>query len=269
MEYCLAEAEGFAYNLKKNRRKRRNRSMESYRPLIIGHRGAAGEAPENTLASFGLALEQGAEGIELDVHLSRDGRIVVCHDPSIDRTTNGKGMIFRMTAEEIRQYDAGAWFSEAYRGEKIPLLDEVFDLVPANIMINVEVKHSYEGHMETALLEFLRRRNRLDNVVISSFDHKCMQRIKRAEPAVKVGLLYAANLSNHTRYAKSLGVEVYSLHPHYQLLDRDDVAEAVEEGLHVYPYTVNPEEDYRKMIEFGVTGIITDDPARLAALLNS
>ncbi|NEW04582.1 glycerophosphodiester phosphodiesterase [Paenibacillus sp. SYP-B3998] len=241
--------------------------MERQKPIVIGHRGAAGEAPENTLASFALALEQGAEGIELDVHITKDGEIVVCHDPTLERTTNGAGCICEMTWDAVKQLDAGAWFSEAFRGERVPLLREVFALVPAGILINVEVKHSYEGRMEHALLDFLRKSGRLEDVVISSFDHKCIRRIKQAEPAAKVGLLYAANLLNHAAYAQQMDIDVFSLHPYFHSFDQDDVDGAAAAELAVYPYTVNRPEDYQRMIDYGVTGIITDYPGRLAEFL--
>jgi glycerophosphoryl diester phosphodiesterase len=243
--------------------------MTASRPLIIGHRGAAGEAPENTLASFALALRQGADGIELDVHPTKDGRIAVCHDPTLDRTTTGKGWIYQQTYDEIRQADAGSWFGERYAGERVPLLDEVFDLVPPGILINVEVKHAYEGLMEQALLDFLRARGRFEDVVISSFDHKCAVRIKRAEPRAQIGLLYTANLVSHAGYARSLGADVLSLHPYHQLIGAEDVAEARRHGLKTYPYTANSEDDLRRLIDAGVSGIITDYPARLKALLSS
>jgi glycerophosphoryl diester phosphodiesterase len=241
--------------------------MSLHKPKVIGHRGAAGEAPENTLASFQLALTQGADGIELDIHLTKDGEIVVCHDPTIDRTTNGSGYIVGMEADDIKRFDAGGWFSQQYAGESIPTLTEVFDLVPDDIMINIEIKYAYQGQLETQLLNFLRKRNRLEHVVISSFDHKCMQRIKKAEPAVKVGLLYVANLFDHAGYASQLGVDIYSIHPHYQLIENDDVLNAKAAGLRTFPFTINLEEDFRKMIEYGVTGIITDFPAKLVQLL--
>jgi glycerophosphoryl diester phosphodiesterase len=202
-----------------------------HHPMVIGHRGAAGEAPENTLASFQLALEQGVQGIELDVHLSKDGEIIVCHDPTLDRTTDGTGWIYEHSSADIKRVDAGSWFGARFAGEAIPLLGEVFDLVPDTIMINVEIKSSYDGRMETALLDFLRRTNRLENVVVSSFDHKCLKRLKLLEPQAKIGLLYAANLIQHAEYARMVGVDVYSLHPHHQLLNSEDVSEAKAAGL--------------------------------------
>ncbi|KRE98919.1 glycerophosphodiester phosphodiesterase [Paenibacillus sp. Soil766] len=243
--------------------------MHTPKPIIIGHRGAAGEAPENTLASFILALEQGSQAIELDVHITQDGEIVVCHDGTLDRTTNGSGLICNQQWADIKQLDAGAWFSEKFIGERIPLLSEVFDVVPKGTLINVEVKHAYEGRMESALLAFLREVNRYEDVVVSSFDHKVIQRLKRAEPALKVGLLYGGNLIDHGAYAKLLEVEVFSLHPHHHSFDGADIALATADGLAVYPYTVNELTDYQLMIEAGVTGIITDYPGRLKTYLNT
>lgn len=241
--------------------------MITNKPMNIAHRGAKGMAPENTLAAFRLGLSQGCEGIELDVHLTADDQIVVCHDMTLDRTTTGKGTIAEKSLAEIKTYDAGLWFGDEFKGETVPTLDEVFDLVPDSIMINVEVKYAYEGRMQRKLVEFLRRRDRLNDVIISSFDHKCIRSIKQLEPEAKIGLLYQANLLDPTAYARSFDVEVYSLHPYYQMLDAEDVLKAKESGLYVYPYTANDEKDLLKLTDFGVSGIITDFPGRLKALL--
>ncbi|MZQ86140.1 glycerophosphodiester phosphodiesterase [Paenibacillus sp. 5J-6] len=241
--------------------------MSTHQPIIIGHRGAAGVAPENTLRSFAVAFEQGAEGIELDVHLTKDGEIVVCHDGTLDRTTNGTGLICEKNWDEIKELDAGSWFSDAFIGERVPLLREVFEMVPRGFLINVEVKYAYEGRMEKALLAFLRESGRMEDVVISSFDHKVIKRIKLAEPEVKVGLLYAANLIDHAAYAQQIGVEVHSLHPQHHHFEKEDGVSAAEAGLATYPWTVNVVRDFQKMIDAGVTGIITDFPAKLNELL--
>lgn len=236
-------------------------------PIVIGHRGASGEAPENTLAAFALALEQGAEGIELDVQITKDGEIVVCHDLTLDRTTNGSGLICEHNWEELNSLDAGIWFSEAFTGERIPHLRQVFELVPRGHLINVEVKHAYEGRMEKALLAFLDEMDRWEDIVISSFDHKLIHGMKQAQPNAKVGLLYAANLIDHAAYAKQLGVEVFSLHPYHHCINKEDVVAAEAAGLAVYPYTANDVADYKRLTAAGVTGIITDYPARLRNLL--
>ncbi|KIL38543.1 glycerophosphodiester phosphodiesterase [Gordoniibacillus kamchatkensis] len=241
--------------------------MGAGQPMIIAHRGARGMAPENTIAAFRLGLDQGCEGIELDVHLTADGEIVVCHDETLDRTTDGKGRINDMTLEQIKRYDAGSWYSDSFRGERVPTLDEVFDLVPESIMVNVEIKQ-YDGQMEHKLVDFMRRRNLFERVVVSSFDHKSVRRIKLLEPKTKIGLLYQERLFDPSAYARTFDVEVYSLHPHHKTIEADDVAKAVELGYRVYPWTANEEQDLNKMIACGASGIITDYPGRLKSLLS-
>jgi len=244
-------------------------SMNTRTPLIIAHRGSAGEAPENTMAAFELALRQGCDAIELDIHLSKDGELIVCHDRTIDRTTDGSGAIREMTVTELKQFDAGRWFHEKYAGERIPLLKEVFDLVPQDIMINVEIKETYEGQIEERLLQLLRDSNRLAQVVVSSFDHKSLSRLKHIEPEVKIGLLYTMNAVDHNELADLLGVPVYALHPYGKLIDQKDILRATSHGLQVYPWTINTKDAMQQAIDKGVSGIITDFPGVLKQLLSS
>lgn len=244
-------------------------NTQETKPLVIGHRGAAGEAPENTLASFLLAVRQGADAIELDIHLSADDRLVVCHDATVDRTTDGEGRIRRMSGESLKRLDAGSRFSDDYAGERIPFLEEVFEAVPETVMINVEIKHSYDRRIEPILLELMRRMNRTEQVVVSSFDHKSLLHLKRLAPDAKIGLLYHADFADHAAVAGVMGVPVFSLHPHYRHIGREDIAAAQRAGLAVYPYTINAEEELRQAVEAGAAGIITDYPARLRALLDS
>lgn len=237
-------------------------------PLIIGHRGAAGEAPENTLASFRLALEQGADALELDVHMSADGDIIVCHDATVNRTTDGQGAIDRMSTAELRQLDAGRWFHERFAGERLPLLEEVFQLVPDNMMINVEIKCPYSTRLEERLLGLLREYGRMETVVLSSFSHRILGRLQAAEPELRVGLLYSADVAfPHRKLAELSGMNVYSLHPSYRLIGPEDVADSTAHGLQVYVYTVNDERSQLAAREAGVSGIITDYPGRLRDLL--
>lgn len=235
--------------------------------MIIAHRGAAGEAPENTLAAFKLGLEQGCTGIELDVHLSKDGEVIVCHDGTLDRTTDSKGVIRDMTVDELKKADAGRWFHEKYAGERVPLLEEVLDLVPPEVQINVEIKGSYGGETEPALLKLLHRKNRLDSVFVSSFDFVSLELLKSLEPNIRIGQLYSIGIAKHYRMADLIDQPLYSLHPQWSKLTGEAVREAKERGLAVYPWTVNAEETMRQMIEFGVSGIITDYPGRLKKLL--
>lgn len=243
--------------------------MKKNRPLIIAHRGASGEAPENTLAAFQLGLKQGCDGIELDVHLTKDGQIAVIHDENIKRTTDGEGLIREMTTAELKKYDAGSWFSNKYKGEKIPLLEEVFELVPKEILINIEIKNipSFYVGIEEKLLNLLVRYDRVNTVIVSSFDHQCLHRLKKQNRNIKIGLLYFENLVDHAGFAKLFGLPVESLHPDQRALRAEDVRIAIENGLKVYTWTCNSEENMKRMIDYGVSGIITNYPARLKSLI--
>lgn len=241
--------------------------MTVNRPLIIAHRGASGEAPENTLAAFRLGLEQGCDAIELDVHFSKDGEIIVCHDSSLDRTSDRTGSISDLTLSEIKEADAGKWFHEKYTGERFPTLEEVFELVPPSIMINVEIKGSPGRRLEHALAQLLRRTDRLSSVVVSSFDHKSLVLLKLIEPEVQIGLLYSFNPVRHSALATITGVPVYSLHPYFGSLNKEEVSDATGQGLKVYPWTINGEQQLKQMVQLGVSGIITDYPGRLKAVM--
>lgn len=246
-----------------------NNQLTANRPLIIAHRGSKGEAPENTLAAFSLALRQHCDAIELDIHLSRDGVPVVIHDDTVDRTTNGTGAVESMTVGELQALDAGSWFDPSYAGERIPTLAEVFELVPPSIMINVEIKGISGGRTEMELLKLLEAYDRIGSVVVSSFDHKCLLRLKQAEPHIRIGLLYCSNFVDHVAAANLIGVPVYSLHPQADLIGPEDIAAAHEAGLKVYPFTINREEHLKLGIHVGLDGIITDYPGRLYSLLNN
>lgn len=236
-------------------------------PLVIGHRGAAGEAPENTMASFALALQQGADAIELDIHLSKDSRLIVCHDSTIDQTTDRSGAIADLTVEELKRADAGSWYSAEFAGERLPLLEEVFELVPDAVLVNVEIK-SDSAELRKELLQMLYRYNRLDTVVVSSFQHALLMELKQAEPRVRIGLLYnASNALTPAEAWSRFGDAVYSLHPHHLLVDRAFAAEAAELGLRVFPWTVNADKRMKRLISFKVSGIITDYPKKLRNLV--
>lgn len=241
--------------------------MSTTKPLIIGHRGASAVAPENTLAAFREAVNQGCNMVELDVHLSKDDHIIVCHDQTIDRTTNGEGRIRDMTLQELQSYDAGGWFDESFKGERLPTLDEVIELLPAEVWINVEAKNFYEGRLAEKLVELLHRTNRLSTVVVSSFHHKELVRLKESEPEILIGLLYGRDLYNHVSYARTLPVPVFSLHPYYKEIPQADIKEARENGIEVYPYTINDAAEMTSLINEGVSGIITDYPDRMRELL--
>nr|WP_279537976.1 glycerophosphodiester phosphodiesterase [Paenibacillus turpanensis] len=235
--------------------------------MIYAHRGASGDAPENTMAAFRLALEQGAEGIELDIHQTKDGQLVVIHDETLERTTNGSGLITSLTYDEIRSVDASFHF-ESYRGEHVPLLSEVLDLLSnTQIELNIELKNGiirYEG-MEERVIRLVREYGMENRVVFSSFNHYSVVDLIQAVPDMDCALLYTAGLYHPWKYANSLGAR--SLHPLFYSVDPEMVQGAHDAGLKVRPYTVNEEKDIRAMIANGVDAVITNYPSLMKQIL--
>lgn len=239
------------------------------RPLIIAHRGAAGEAPENTLAAFKLALEQGCEGFELDVHLSKDKQIVVIHDETLDRTTNGSGEVKNLLTSEIQSYQANASFDiNQYPDAFVPTLEQVFELVPLDFFINIELKGGIGEGMEEAIVELLRKTSRTQHVIISSFNHKSLVKIKELEPSIKVGILYTLRTTHHWKLPEVAGVDAYSLHPWINWLDHEDVIEAKKRGYRFYSWTVNTEAQIANALNYQLDGIITDFPGKTRDYIN-
>lgn len=236
------------------------------KPLIIAHRGASGLAPENTLAAFERSVEEGADGIELDVHLTQDGELVVIHDDTLDRTTNGTGYIHEKSVDEIKTYDAGSWFDPKYASERIPLLQEVIDILPDKMLLNVEIKNFptvYDG-IEEKLVEALEKNDRIHNTVVSSFDHESVRKVKQLAPDLKIGLIYSVNFADTLAYLETFKAEkVYSLHPSHKVIYNRDIQPLLDAGLQVYPYTVNDETKAQHLHEKGVSGLITNYPSKI------
>ena len=216
--------------------------------LCIAHRGAYAYAPENTLKSFKMAIEMGADMIELDVHLTKDRQVVVIHDDTIDRTSDGSGYVKDYTLEELKTFDFG-------EGEKIPTLAEVFELAKGKVGVNVEIK---QYNMEKEIVDVIRKYNMEKDVIISSFLHPTLVNIKNLEPTLRTALLFTARPINVVRLAKEARAEF--LHPYFETVDEIMVKEAVSAGIGINVWTVDEEEDIERMIKMGVTGIITDVP---------
>lgn len=229
--------------------------------LIIAHRGASGYAPENTMASFQKAIEMGADGIEFDVQLSKDKKLVVCHDERVDRTTDGSGFIKDLTLDEIKGLNAGKWYSEKFTNERIPTLIEVLDLVKGkDILINIELKNGiikYNG-LEEEVISLLRKLHMEQNVIVSSFNHNSLIKIKKLNKNIKTGILYVAELINPFIYAKKL--EAFSIHPIYYSVSSKLIEESHKHNISVNTYTVNEHEEMEKIIKAKVDGLITNYP---------
>ncbi len=231
--------------------------------LVIAHRGASGYAPENTMPAFEKALEMGAEGIELDVHMTADEEIVVIHDHSIDRTSNGEGMVNGLSLRDIRKFDFGSWFNADYRGVTIPTLRDVFELLRDwDGLLNIEVKSGpniYKG-IEKKLVDMTKEYSFEDKVIFSSFNHYCLRDIKVIDSSMKIGLLYTAALVEPYIYAQHLGAE--ALHPYYRTITIELVEGCKKYGIKLNPYTIDDEREIEMIMRAGVDGVITDYPDR-------
>lgn len=230
--------------------------------LIIAHRGASGYAPENTLAAVKLALEQKCDGIEIDVQLTKDNEIVVCHDWDVDRTTDGTGKIKDLTLKEIKKLDAGSWFDKRFKGEKIPLLEEVLQLVPNSIFLNIEIKAKAtdERGLEKKVADILRKYDRINNTVISSFNHYSLKRAKEVLPDIKIGILYEAYIIKPVEYILDNFEDMYSLHPCCDYVGEEFVKVVKESNLKIYVWTVNDTSTADWLNKLGIEGIITNYP---------
>ena len=227
---------------------------------IYAHRGASGYAPENTLEAFALAAEMGADGVELDVHLTRDGRVVVIHDSTIDRTSNGQGAVLDYTYEELLAFDFGYKFYGERRGIRIPTLDQVYELLaPLGLVVNVEIK-AKSADVVAACERIATAYGMSDRVIYSSFDHLQIARVLELNPSAFVAPLYSFNMIKPWDYCANM--KALASHPHMgQLTLFPEYVETCHSmGIRVHPWTANKEEDIALLLKLSADGIITNYP---------
>ncbi|MBD1378780.1 glycerophosphodiester phosphodiesterase [Metabacillus arenae] len=237
---------------------------------IFGHRGAAGTYPENTMASFQAAIEAGADGIELDVQMTRDGELVVIHDESVERTTNSTGFIKDFLYRDLQAVDACYKFKQFKGKTKIPTLDEVFSWAEhsGGFLVNVELKNTlfpYEG-IEEKVIQLIYRYNLSERVIISSFNHYSLVKCHQITKDIEKAILYMEGLYEPWNYAKTVGA--LSLHPKYTSAPPHSVTLAQNNGIEVRPFTINKVEVMKQYISCGCGGIITDYPEKAVKILS-
>jgi glycerophosphoryl diester phosphodiesterase len=231
--------------------------------VIFAHRGASAHAPENTLAAFELALAQNADAIELDVKLSSDGHVIVIHDPSVDRTTGRRGRVKDLSFAQLRSLNAGQYFSEDYRGEKIPSLQEVLEAVGKRTFINVELTNystPRDSLVETVCL-LVRKFGLQKHVMFSSFLASNLSKARAYLPEVPRGLLALNGWLG--AWARSFGFNFgryQALHPHLKDVTSQQVQRVHRLDRRIHVWTVNAAEDMRRLFHWGVDAIFTDDP---------
>jgi glycerophosphoryl diester phosphodiesterase len=235
-----------------------NAWLTSAAPLIIGHRGASADAPENTLAAFALALDQGADGVELDVRLSADGEPVIIHDASVRRTTNGRGAVSRLTAIQLQALDAG-------RGEPVPTLDRLFAAFGRAMLYNVELKTGPRGNeaLVAAVATQIARHDLAERVLVSSFSLNAVRQAQRLLGSrVPLALIHAGPAGRRRHRLAACQAD----HPDYRLVTPAYVAWAAWRGLRLHVWTVDDPDDARRLIALGVNALLTNRPAALLPL---
>lgn len=248
-------------------------------PRLFGHRGAAGIAPENTMASFRRAFEDGADYFELDVHATRDGVVVVIHDPTLERTTNGAGAVRDLTFAELERFDAGFRFvhggSYAFRGQgvRVPALEELLEEFP-EVPLNIEIKQA-EPPIEPAVVSLLERKGALDRVVLAAEDDRIIRRIRAHAPGSATSASYgevrdffercfADRFEGYVPEARAL--QIPDRFGGIDLVSPETLAAARRFGLEVHVWTVNEESEIERLLRLGVDGVMSDFPSRLVAV---
>lgn len=238
-------------------------------PKVWGHRGASGYAPENTLEAFQLAVEMEADGVELDVQLSKDGELVVIHDESIDRVSNGKGLVKDYYLHELK----GINFNNSHSGYEfvtIPTLEEVFCLLKdTGLCINVELKTGrffYEG-IEEKVLKLAERMQMENRIIYSSFNHYTLVKIKNLNREAKIGFLYTDGIYEVSEYCRTLGAD--AIHPPVNNLKFPDLIESCKEfGINMHVWNIR-DEDINMCCDVGVDAVITNYPDRTRAIIKN
>lgn len=226
---------------------------------IIAHRGASSRAPENTMAAFQLALDLQADGIELDVMLTADSQVVVIHDDTVDRTTNGSGRVADMTLDEVQQLNAG-------EGEKVPTLSDVLERFGGKFLINIELKNytSIFDSLPIEVSKIIKSHKLVENVLISSFNPFNLPRVRRRISDARLGLLTQPNQAQHWIWRV---FEYDAMHPHFNDVDALLVSALHARNREVNVWTVDDPEEIKRLVDLEVDGIITNDPKRAMEVL--
>ena len=231
------------------------------RTSVWAHRGASGYAPENTLPSFIKAIDMKADGIELDVQKTKDGKLVVIHDESVYRVSGKKGFVRNYTYDELKELNVNKKFPQ-YGKVSIPTLEEVYSLVKGTeLIINVELKNGivFYENLEEDIMLLTKKMGLEDRIIYTSFNHYSIVKMKEIDPSIKVGFLYEDGYINMPRYAEKHGVE--ALHPAFHNLQYDKFIKGCKKrGIEIRPWTINDPKDMKKLCKLGINGIITNYP---------
>lgn len=246
---------------------------------IVGHKGAAAYAPENTLSSIQIAMDMGVDMIEIDVHYTKDGEVVVFHDEDVSRTTTGTGKIHDMTLAEVKKLDAGSKFSPKFKDERVPTLAEVIDLIHGKVKCIIDIKskgHGYYDGFAERIVEIIDEREAMDWCIIQAYDEQYLEHAYQKDSTIEMKKIMMGEDETHLLafYINAKGFtdhrnmhEFYgTLNPHFKTLSQRRIFRFHARGYEVFTYVVNERVDMLKMLNMGVDGIITDNPDRLVKI---
>lgn len=230
---------------------------------LFAHRGVSGEYPENTMAAFKAAVEMGADGIELDVQLTKDGQVVVIHDETINRTTNGIGYVKDFEWKQLRRYDAGSWFDPLFINERIPLLEEVLELVKdrnPHMLMNIELKNDLleYPHLEEKVLEIVNKLEMKEQTIISSFNSESLVKVNQLDPTIETAFLFAGIPTDIMTRIKTLPIQ--ALHCEASFAQSIIGRKIRDMGMPLRVFTINSLEEFTLLKKEKVPVIITDYP---------
>jgi glycerophosphoryl diester phosphodiesterase len=232
--------------------------------IIWAHRGASGHAPENTLAAFEKAMAMGADGIECDLRESREGELVVFHDPTIKRLTRQAGRVVDLSLSELKQLDIGAWFAPDFAGQRVVTVKELLAQVRPLVLLNLEIKAA----APQKIVDLVQEKGIADRVIVSSFDHILLKKLRSLHPTLRIGYLIDREpVKKILQEARRL--DAVSLHLPSKRATPELIEQAHRERFEVYVYTVNEPDQMKHFIEIGADGLFTNYPDRLASLLSS
>ena len=240
--------------------------QQQQKMVNIAHRGASGHAPENTMEAFQKGVEMKSDYIEIDVQMTKDGELIVIHDTTVDRTTNGTGKVGDLTLEEFEQLDAGSWFSEAYAGEEVPTFEEVLDAFrgKTGILIELKAPELYPGVEEKiadALIERNMSKPNNNKIIIQSFNHESMKKSKELLPNLSHGVLTGGSWANVTEeQLAQFATYADYFNPTMNIVTHELVSDVHEAGMDIFPYTSRTQEQAWRLFDLNVDGIITDFP---------
>ena len=240
--------------------------VDSVDPIkIVAHRGASGYAPENTVAAFDKAIEMNADFIEVDVQRSKDGKLVIIHDPTVDRTTDGAGKVKDLTLKQLKRLDAGSWKGSQFKGEKIPTFEEIIKRYrkKTGILMDVKYPKRYPG-IEKQIAEILKKHKleqpKKGEIIIQSFNHKSMKKMKQLLPKVPIGVLITKKAHTKEKAIEEFASYADYYNPNYQILTKELVEKANAKGMKVFPWSVRSFDAIQFVLDMNTAAIITEYP---------